>query len=87
MFVYLTLEETMYNTYNMTVTIPQKLTKGKDLVVIPLEEYEALVELKKVYEFQPTASQKKALANARRSRKKGQVITLHELKSKLGFTD
>lgn len=71
----------------MTVTIPQKLTKGKDLIVIPLEEYEALVELKKIYEFQPTDQQRKALASARKNRKKGEVVTLHELKRKLGFTN
>lgn len=71
----------------MTVTIPHKLTQGKDLIVIPLEEYEALVELKKIYEFKPTASQKKALANSRKNRRRGEVVTVHELKRKLGFTD
>lgn len=70
----------------MIVTLPQKLTQGKELIVIPREEYEALVELKKIYEFQPTNSQKKALANTRKNRKRGEVITLHELRRKLGFT-
>lgn len=71
----------------MTVTIPHKLTQGKELIVIPREEYEALIELKKIYEFQPTTSQKKALASARKNRKRGEVLTLHELKRGLGFTD
>ena len=71
----------------MTVTIPAKLTSGKELVVIPLEEYQALMALKEVYEFQPTPAQKKILARARRSRKKGEVITLGELKQKLGLTN
>lgn len=71
----------------MTVTIPHKLTHGKELIVIPREEYEALIELKKIYEFQPTASQKKALVNARKNRKKGEVLSLSELKRRLGFTD
>lgn len=53
----------------MTVTIPHKLTQGKELVILPLEEYEALIQLKEIYEFQPTVSQKKALVNARRNRK------------------
>lgn len=71
----------------MTVTISQKLTQGKELVIIPREEYEALVQLKKIYEFQPTASQQKALTNARKNRKRGETLTLHELKKRLGFTD
>lgn len=77
----------MYNVFNMTLTIPQKLTQGKELIVIPLEEYEALVELRKIYEFQPTNNQKRVLKNARKNRKKGEVITLHELKRKLGLTN
>lgn len=77
----------MYNAPTMTVTIPQDLTQGKELIVIPLEEYEALVQLKKIYEFQPTASQKKALSNARKNRKRGAILTLGELKRRLGFTN
>jgi PHD/YefM family antitoxin component YafN of YafNO toxin-antitoxin module len=71
----------------MTVTIPHKLTQGKELVILPLEEYEALVQLKEIYEFQPTASQKKALANARNNRKRGETLSLSELKRRLGFAD
>lgn len=71
----------------MTVTIPTKLTSGKELVVIPKEEYEALVELKRIYEFQPTSTQKKALAKARTNRKTGKVLTLGQLKYNLGLTD
>lgn len=77
----------MYNVYAMTVTIPHKLTQGKELIVIPREEYEALMQLKEIYEFQPTASQKKALANARKNRKRGETLSLSELKRKLGLTD
>lgn len=71
----------------MTITIPSALTSGKELVVIPLEEYEALMTLKKVYEFQPTSVQKRALEQARKNRKKGEVLTLGELKHKLGLTN
>ena len=71
----------------MTITIPQRLTQGKELVIVPLEEYEALMQLKKIYEFQPTASQKKALANARKNRKRGETLSLSELKRRLGFAD
>jgi len=44
------------------LTIPKKLTRRDDLVVIPRREYEALIELRKIREFVPTAAQKKALA-------------------------
>lgn len=71
----------------MTVTIPTKVTNGKELVIIPKKEYESLVELKKIYEFQPTAAQKKALSNARRNRRSGKVLTFSELKHNLGLTD
>lgn len=71
----------------MTVTIPSKLTSGKELVVIPLEEYQALMALKEVYEFQPTPLQKKLLERARKNRKKGEILTLGELKQKLGLTN
>jgi len=71
----------------MTVTIPAKLTSGKELVVISLEEYQALMVLKEAYEFQPTKFQKRALEKARKNKKKGEVITLGELKQKLGLTN
>ena len=71
----------------MTVTIPSKLTSGKELVVIPLEEYQALVALKEVYEFQPTSAQKRILEKARKNRKKGEILTIGELKQKLGLTN
>ena len=71
----------------MTVTIPYKLTHGKELVVIPLDEYEELIELRKVYEFKPSKEVKNSLERARKNRKKGQVLTLHDLKNNLGLTD
>lgn len=45
------------------------------------------MELRKVYEFKASDSQKKALDQARKRRAKGEVLTLRELKNKLGFTD
>ena len=71
----------------MTVTIPYKLTHGKELVVIPLEEYNELVELRKIYEFKPSQEVKNTLKRARKNRKKGQVLTLHDLKNNLGLTN
>lgn len=71
----------------MTLTIPYKLTHGKELVIVPLEEYEDLVELRKIYEFKPSKTARKALEKARANRKKGQVLTIHEVKNNLGLTD
>ena len=68
-------------------TIPRKITKGTELVVIPKKEYEDLVELKRLYEFKPTSAQKKALTEARKNREKGKVLTFSKLKNKLGFTN
>lgn len=77
----------LYNVDNMTVIIPTKLTSGKELVIILKEEYEALVELRKVYEFQPSSAQKKALLQARKNRKVGKVLTLGQFKQELGLTN
>ncbi len=68
-----------------TITIPNKNTKANELVVIPLEEYEGLLQLRKIYEFQPTKAQKKALEQSRKNRKQGRTMTLYELERKLGF--
>jgi hypothetical protein len=68
------------------ITIPKTLAAKDDLVVIPRKEYEALLGLKKIREFTPTATHKHALARARKNRAKGNVMTVNELKQNLGFT-
>lgn len=68
-----------------TVTIPRKLTKGAELVVIPREEYETLRILGRVREFTPTPVQRRALARARANRARSNVLTVDELKQKLGI--
>lgn len=68
-------------------TISKRITKGEDLVIIPKEEYEHLMELKKIYEFRPTSAQKKTLTEARKNRAKGKLLTFGEFKNKLGFTN
>jgi len=70
-----------------TVTIPKKIRKGEELVIITRREYEKLLDSKKVSEFTPTVSQKKALAQARKNQKSGNFLTFNELKEKLGFTN
>ena len=68
-----------------TITIPKKLAGRGDLMVIPKSEYEALVKLKKIKEFTPTNSQKKALAQAERNFRLGKTFSYNELVRKLGF--
>lgn len=70
-----------------TITIPKKMAQKGDLVVIPREEYEALLEFKKIGEFEPTTIQKKALANAENNLRKGKSLSYNELAKKLGFTN
>lgn len=69
-----------------TITIPKEIARKGDLVIIPRQEYEEFLELKKAISvFEPTASDKRALAEARKNKRKGNLLTLHELKNKLGI--
>lgn len=70
-----------------TVTIPQKLAKKDDLVVVPRKEYEDLLELKKYKEFNPTPTQKRALLRAENNLRQGKTLSYNELVKKLGFTN
>lgn len=70
-----------------TITIPKTLAQKDDLVVIPRQEYEALVELKRLREFNPTASQKKSLLRAEQNFRRGKTLSYNELIKKLGFTN
>lgn len=69
------------------ITIPKRVTKGEELVIITRREYEELLDSKKVSEFTPTVSQKKALSQARKNQRSGTFLTFNELKEKLGFTN
>lgn len=71
----------------MTVVIPKNLTSGKELVIISKEEYEALVNLRELYEFSPSQSEKRALKAARKNRKSGKILKINDLKKDLGFTN
>ena len=70
-----------------TLTISKELTEGTDLVVISKRDYEKLLSVRVIPEYQPTAREKKALAQARKNRRAGRFLTINELKQKLGFTD
>ena len=71
----------------VTITILKKLAKKDDLVVIPRKEYEEFLQLKKIGTFRITASQKRALTQARNNFKLGKTLTIDELRKKLGFTN
>ena len=70
-----------------TITIPKKLTKGAELVVIPRKEYEEFLKLRKVIPLvELTPSQKRDLEQARKEFARGEYITLKQLENELGIT-
>ena len=69
------------------ITIPKKITKKGDLVIVPRKEYEALLEFKKIKEFSPTKVQRKSLLLAERNLKRGKTVSGNEFARTLGFTD
>ncbi len=69
------------------ITIPRALSKEGDWVVIPRKEYEQLLRLKKIREFQPTAKHKNALKKAERNLKKGKTLSYDAVAKSLGITD
>ncbi len=72
-----------------TITIPKKLARKGDLIVVPRKEYEALLLLKRFKEFAefaPTPAQKKALTKAENNFRKGKSLSYYELAKKLGST-
>jgi hypothetical protein len=65
------------------ITIPKKLADD-DLIIIPRREYKALVADKKMREFFPTPTHKKALARAELNYRRGKSLSIHELRRKFG---
>lgn len=70
-----------------TVTISKKPVNINDVVILPRKEYAALLELKRIKEFSPTAMQKRALQQAETNLRKGKALSYNELVKKLGFTN
>lgn len=68
-----------------TLTIPKKVTKGKELIILPREDYERLLSQRLVPIYESTLREKKGIQKAREDYKKGNFMTIHELKRKLGF--
>ena len=69
-----------------TLTIPKRITKGAELVVLSRQDYEKLLVSRVVPEYHPMVYEKKALVRARKNRAAGKFLTLDELRQKLGFT-
>lgn len=67
------------------LTIPKKITGGEELIVLPREDYERLLSQRIIPEYEATTREKKELHRARADYKKGNFMTIHELKRKLGF--
>ena len=71
-----------------TITIPQKL-KENDLIAIPHKEYEEFSNWRKLMKsfkiYTPTAAEKRIIKRAREDYKKGNYLTIGELKHKLGL--
>ena len=73
------------------ITIPRELAKKDDLIIIPRKEYEEFSQwktaMKSFSTFTPTPAQKRDLRKAREDYKKGNYMTLDELKQKLDIKD
>ena len=67
-----------------TVTIPRKLPKKGDLVVIPKKEYEEFLSFRKTFRIaRPTKGEMRAIQQGRREFQQGKFITLGKLKNEL----
>jgi hypothetical protein len=71
-----------------TITIPRDMVKRDDLVIIPRKEYEEFLEIRKaITVFQPTLSDKRELKGARQEMRKGNYLTIQQLKNELDIKD
>ncbi len=78
------------------ITIPKKLANSDDLVVLPRQEYEAMMEAssrvahvprRQIREFTPTTAQKRALREAKKEYRRGETLSYDQLVKKLGLTN
>ena len=66
------------------ITIPKKMAQRGDLIVIPRQEYERLLRLKKVFPVvKPSKEEMRAIRRGEREIAKGEYITLEQLKREL----
>jgi len=66
------------------VVIPKELARKGGLVVIPCSEYEEYLRLKKIVQVvEASRSEKKAIKEGRKEIRKGEYLTLQQLKDKI----
>ena len=67
-----------------TITIPKSQLKNSDLVAIPREEYEELMNLKKIIPtFRPTKAELNAIVRGERAVRQGKFKPWSEVKNEL----
>lgn len=67
-----------------TITIPRKVTKGEELVVIPRKAYEEYLQLRKsIPVMKMTSVEKREWNQARNDYQKSKYVTLAELEREL----
>ena len=70
---------------NKAIAIPKELSKNGDLMVISRSDYEEFLQLKRIIPLiDLTPSEKKAIKEAKKEIKKGERLTLSQLKNELG---
>ncbi|MEK7536856.1 MAG: hypothetical protein AAB584_00200 [Patescibacteria group bacterium] len=70
-----------------SITIPRKITKGEELVVIPRKIYEEYLKLRKAIPIMKmTKVEKREWEKAKKDHEKGKYITLEEFESELDDT-
>lgn len=67
------------------ITIPKKLAQKGDLVVVPRQQYEALLRRRIFREFLPTVTQKHALTRALTNMRTGKTLSYDAFVRKLKF--
>ena len=71
-----------------TITIPKNLIKNDDLIIIPRQKYEELLDLEKIIKIiKPIKSELQAIKQGRKEIKKGKYISWHELKQELAYNN
>lgn len=70
-----------------SITIPRKVTKGEELVVIPRKVYEEYLQLRKsVPVIRMTSVEKREWEKAKKDYNRGEYVTLAELERELDIT-
>lgn len=72
-----------------TITIPNGLNQKEKLIAVPQTTYDEFLawqkKIKSVKTFEPTAADKRTLAQARKNFARGEYVTLEKLRHELGI--